>query len=147
MRAENDRDVYLVFDAMETDLHAALRAGVLLDVHRRYVMYQLLRALKYVHSAQVREKMFFLLFFSSLHEVEEENGKEKKNSPLLSFFSAPGAAPRRQALQPAARLRMHRQARRFRPREVRGALERAFLGLFFEPAAGRGRRRGGGGGE
>ena len=53
MRAENDRDVYLVFDAMETDLHAALRAGVLLDVHRRYAMYQLLRALKYVHSASV----------------------------------------------------------------------------------------------
>lgn len=53
MRAENDRDVYLVFDAMETDLHAALRAGVLLDVHRRYTMYQLLRALKYVHSASV----------------------------------------------------------------------------------------------
>lgn len=53
MRAENDRDVYLVFDAMETDLHAALRAGVLLDVHRRFAMYQLLRALKYVHSASV----------------------------------------------------------------------------------------------
>jgi serine/threonine protein kinase len=53
MRAENDRDVYLVFDAMETDLHAALRAGVLLDVHRRYAMYQLLRALKFVHSASV----------------------------------------------------------------------------------------------
>ena len=34
-------------------LDAALRAGVLLDVHRRYAMYQLLRALKYVHSAAV----------------------------------------------------------------------------------------------
>ena len=53
LRAENDRDVYLVFDHMATDLHAALRGGVLADVHRRYVMYQLLRALKYMHSAHV----------------------------------------------------------------------------------------------
>lgn len=51
LRASNDRDIYLVFEYMETDLHAAVRAGVLEDVHRRYVMYQLLRALKYVHSA------------------------------------------------------------------------------------------------
>lgn len=53
LRAANDRDVYLVFDHMATDLAAALRGGVLADVHRRYVMYQLLRALKYMHSAAV----------------------------------------------------------------------------------------------
>jgi len=53
LRAGNDRDVYLVFDHMATDLAAALRAGVLQDVHKRYVMYQLLRALKYMHSAAV----------------------------------------------------------------------------------------------
>jgi serine/threonine protein kinase len=53
LRAENDRDIYLVFEYMETDLHAVVRAGILEDVHKRYVMYQLLRALKYVHSAQL----------------------------------------------------------------------------------------------
>ena len=56
LRAENDRDVYRVFDHMATDLHAALRGGVLADVHRRYVMYQLLRALKYMHSANVMHR-------------------------------------------------------------------------------------------
>mmetsp|Transcript_35533 Transcript_35533/g.113555 ORF Transcript_35533/g.113555 Transcript_35533/m.113555 type:complete len:355 (+) Transcript_35533:512-1576(+) len=38
---------------METDLHAVIRADLLEDVHKRYVSYQLLKALKYVHSAGV----------------------------------------------------------------------------------------------
>eukprot|EP00212_Chloropicon_laureae_P006727 CAMPEP_0197500706 /NCGR_PEP_ID=MMETSP1311-20131121/61662_1 /TAXON_ID=464262 /ORGANISM="Genus nov. species nov., Strain RCC856" /LENGTH=259 /DNA_ID=CAMNT_0043046461 /DNA_START=42 /DNA_END=818 /DNA_ORIENTATION=- len=53
LRADNDRDIYLVFEHMESDLHAAIRAGILLDVHRRYIMYQLLRALKYLHTAEL----------------------------------------------------------------------------------------------
>merc|ERR1712176_369677 len=53
LRAHNDRDIYLVFEYMETDLHAAIRANILMDVHRRYIMYQLLRALKYLHTAQL----------------------------------------------------------------------------------------------
>jgi hypothetical protein len=53
LRAENDRDIYLAFEYMETDLHAVVRAAILQDVHKRYVMYQLLRALKYMHSAQL----------------------------------------------------------------------------------------------
>jgi len=53
LRAQNDRDVWLVFDFAETDLHAVVRAGLLLPVHRRYVAWQLLRALKYLHSAGV----------------------------------------------------------------------------------------------
>jgi len=36
---------------METDLHAAIRANILMDVHKRYIMYQLLKALKYLHTA------------------------------------------------------------------------------------------------
>ncbi|GBF98219.1 cell-cycle-assocaited kinase [Raphidocelis subcapitata] len=53
LRAENDKDIYLVFEYMETDLHAVIRANILEDVHKQYVMYQLFRALKYVHSAQL----------------------------------------------------------------------------------------------
>jgi mitogen-activated protein kinase 15 len=33
MRAENDKDIYLVFDYMETDLHAVIRANILEDIH------------------------------------------------------------------------------------------------------------------
>ena len=34
VRAENDRDIYLVFDFMETDLHAVIRANILEDIHK-----------------------------------------------------------------------------------------------------------------
>jgi mitogen-activated protein kinase 15 len=34
MRAENDKDIYLVFDYMETDLHAVIRANILEEIHR-----------------------------------------------------------------------------------------------------------------
>ncbi|KAH0787141.1 CMGC family protein kinase [Histomonas meleagridis] len=50
-RAENDSDIYLVFECLETDVHAVIRAKILLDVHHRYIFWQLLCALKYIHSA------------------------------------------------------------------------------------------------
>ena len=53
LRAENDRDIYLVFDFMETDLHAVIRAGILEEIHKRFIMYQLFKALKYMHSADL----------------------------------------------------------------------------------------------
>jgi mitogen-activated protein kinase 15 len=52
-KAENERDIYLIFEYMETDLHAVLRANILEDIHKRYIMYQLFRSLKYLHSAQL----------------------------------------------------------------------------------------------
>ena len=38
---------------METDLHAVIRANILEDIHKSYIMYQLLKALKYMHSAEL----------------------------------------------------------------------------------------------
>lgn len=40
LRAENNKDIYLVFDFMETDLHAVIRAKILENVHKKYVLYQ-----------------------------------------------------------------------------------------------------------
>lgn len=51
LRADSDRDIYLVFDYMETDLHAAIRANILEPAHERYIMYQAFKALMYIHSA------------------------------------------------------------------------------------------------
>ena len=51
IRAENDRDIYLIFEYMETDLHAAIVANILEDVHRQYIIYQTFKALMYMHSA------------------------------------------------------------------------------------------------
>lgn len=50
-RADNNRDIYLVFEHMETDLHAVIRAGILQEIHKKYTLYQSLKCLKYMHSA------------------------------------------------------------------------------------------------
>ncbi|XP_072432652.1 mitogen-activated protein kinase 15-like isoform X2 [Chiloscyllium punctatum] len=54
IRAANDKDIYLVFEYMETDLHAVIKKGNLLkDIHIRYILYQLLKATKFIHSGNV----------------------------------------------------------------------------------------------
>jgi len=53
LKADNDRDIYLVFEYMETDLHAVIRANILEDIHKQYILYQLFKALKYMHSGNV----------------------------------------------------------------------------------------------
>ncbi|KDO34576.1 CMGC/MAPK/ERK7 protein kinase [Saprolegnia parasitica CBS 223.65] len=53
VKADNDRDIYLVFDFMETDLHAVIRANILEEIHKKYVTYQLIKALKFMHSADL----------------------------------------------------------------------------------------------
>ena len=44
LKADNDRDIYLVFEIMETDLHAAIRANILQDIHKQYIIWQVARA-------------------------------------------------------------------------------------------------------
>ncbi|XP_004940153.4 mitogen-activated protein kinase 15 isoform X2 [Gallus gallus] len=54
IRAQNNKDIYLVFESMETDLHAVIKKGNLLkDIHKCYILYQLLRATKFIHSGNV----------------------------------------------------------------------------------------------
>ncbi len=38
---------------METDLHAVIWANILEDIHKQYIIYQTLKCLKYMHSADV----------------------------------------------------------------------------------------------
>eukprot|EP00326_Haptolina_ericina_P022142 CAMPEP_0181185106 /NCGR_PEP_ID=MMETSP1096-20121128/9327_1 /TAXON_ID=156174 ORGANISM="Chrysochromulina ericina, Strain CCMP281" /NCGR_SAMPLE_ID=MMETSP1096 /ASSEMBLY_ACC=CAM_ASM_000453 /LENGTH=346 /DNA_ID=CAMNT_0023273921 /DNA_START=1 /DNA_END=1041 /DNA_ORIENTATION=+ len=52
-RADNDKDIYLVFEYLETDLHAVIRAGILTEVHQKFIMYQCCNALSYMHSANL----------------------------------------------------------------------------------------------
>jgi len=54
LKANNDRDIYLVFEFMDTDLHAVIKKGnILKDIHKRYIMYQLLKSTNYMHSGNV----------------------------------------------------------------------------------------------
>jgi len=53
IKAENNKDLYLVFDHMEADLHHVIRANILEEIHKQYVVYQLLKGMKYIHSADL----------------------------------------------------------------------------------------------
>ncbi|KAL1115153.1 hypothetical protein AAG570_007184, partial [Ranatra chinensis] len=53
-KAANDRDIYLVFEYMDMDLHNIIKKGnILNNVHKKYITYQLLKAIKFIHSAGV----------------------------------------------------------------------------------------------
>ncbi|CAJ2675951.1 unnamed protein product [Trifolium pratense] len=48
------RDIYVVFELMESDLHQVIKANDdLTPEHHQFFLYQLLRGLKYIHSANV----------------------------------------------------------------------------------------------
>ncbi|XP_065364641.1 extracellular signal-regulated kinase 7 [Calliphora vicina] len=53
-KASNNLDIYLIFEYMESDLHNIIKRGTILkDIHKRYVMYQLINAINYIHSGNV----------------------------------------------------------------------------------------------
>lgn len=53
-RRDQFNDVYIVYELMDTDLHQIIRSNQqLTDDHCQYFLYQLLRGLKYIHSANV----------------------------------------------------------------------------------------------
>ena len=48
---------------VDTDLHNVIKRGnILKDVHKRYIMYQLLKATKYMHSGNVIHRDQKVLF-------------------------------------------------------------------------------------
>lgn len=49
-KAANNLDLYVVFELLESDVHSVIRANILMDPHKRFITYQLLCALKYIHS-------------------------------------------------------------------------------------------------
>lgn len=51
--SESGRDIYLVFEYMTTDLYRGIYDSSLQEVHRKYVLYQLLKGLHYLHSANI----------------------------------------------------------------------------------------------
>ena len=53
IRAHNNRDLYLVFEYMETDLHTVIKHNILQSIHKQFIFYQLLKALKYIHSGDL----------------------------------------------------------------------------------------------
>ena len=53
LQSQSGRDLYIVCEYMETDLSAVIKANMLEPIHVRYVTYQLLSAMKFMHSVNV----------------------------------------------------------------------------------------------
>ena len=45
--------MYLVFEFVEADLHNVIAEGILKDIHIRYIIYQIAKGLKYLHSGKI----------------------------------------------------------------------------------------------
>ena len=98
IKAENDKDIYLVFDYMETDLHAVIRAGILEEIHKQYIIYQILKCLKFMHSADIIHRDLkpsnFLLNSECLVKVADFGlarsirAKVKDQQPILTEYVA-----------------------------------------------------------
>lgn len=98
IKAENDKDIYLVFDYMETDLHAVIRANILEEIHKQYVLYQIMKCLKYMHTADLIHrdlKPSNVLLNSECHVKVADFGlarsvhaKTRDNAPILTEYVA-----------------------------------------------------------
>lgn len=53
LKSKNDIDVYYVFDYMESNLSTVINSKILTDIHIKFITYQLLKAVKYIHSADI----------------------------------------------------------------------------------------------
>eukprot|EP00039_Didymoeca_costata_P023267 m.6518 g.6518 ORF g.6518 m.6518 type:complete len:569 (-) comp3545_c0_seq1:73-1779(-) len=52
-KAENDADIYLVFEHMDVDLHMVTAGKLLKPIHIPFIIYQCMDALRYMHSGGV----------------------------------------------------------------------------------------------
>lgn len=109
-------EVYMVQELMEADLHQIIRSRQkLTNSHFQYFIYQILRGLKYIHSAQVRGP--------GAHPREAGRDAGVSRAPAAARSAPPfcrcgpptGAAPRPQAGQPAGERRLRAQDLRFWP--------------------------------
>lgn len=98
IKAENDKDIYLVFDYMETDLHAVIRANILEEIHKQYIMYQIFKCLKYMHSADLLHRdlkpsnVFLnsdcLVKVGDFGLARSVHAKNKDSAPILTEYVA-----------------------------------------------------------
>ena len=98
IKAENDKDIYLVFDYMETDLHAVIRANILEEIHKQFIVYQIIKSIKYMHSADLLHrdlKPSNILLNSECHVKVADFGlarsihaKNKESAPILTEYVA-----------------------------------------------------------
>ena len=100
LKADNDKDIYLVFEYMEINLHAVIRANILEEVHKKYILYQSLKAIKYMHTGDLLHrdmKPSNVLLNSDCHvklcdfglaRSVADHDDDKKDAPILTDYVA-----------------------------------------------------------
>lgn len=56
IRSDSDRHFYLIFELLDSSLRMALNVRAIQKIHRPYIGYQILRGLKYIHSAGIMHR-------------------------------------------------------------------------------------------
>ena len=100
LKADNDKDIYLVFEYMEINLHAVIRANILEEVHKKYIIYQCIKAIHYMHSGELLHRdmkpsnvllnsdcAVKLCDFGLARSVADMDD-EKANAPVLTDYVA-----------------------------------------------------------
>jgi mitogen-activated protein kinase 15 len=88
IEADNDKDLYIVCDYMQSDLSQIIKSRVLQDVHKSYVLYQILKALKYIHSGQLIHrdlKPSNILLNADCHVKLGDFGLARSISPAIVY--------------------------------------------------------------
>jgi mitogen-activated protein kinase 15 len=83
---------------METDLHAVIRVNILEEIHKKYIIYQIVKCLKYMHSTDLLHRDLkpsnILLNSDCLAKVADFGlvrsvaQKEDGQSPVLTEYVA-----------------------------------------------------------
>ncbi len=53
IKSQNQKDIYLLFEYMDVDLYFLIRENMLEERQKRYIVYQIAKALYYLHSADL----------------------------------------------------------------------------------------------
>lgn len=91
LKASNHHDLYVIFDFMSTDLQHVINGNMLQPIHIEYITYQILKALKYVHSGGVLHrdlKPANVLMSPNCHVRLCDFGLARTSAPTTSSSSA-----------------------------------------------------------
>lgn len=88
--SSDDRHLYIFMSLMDSDLGKALLCQCLLPTHRPYIAYQILKALKYIHSAEVmhRDLKPSNVLLNKLCEVRVADFGWARTSPAIELHAS-----------------------------------------------------------